>query len=183
MAGNNEMRKKQEKQLIESAKAFFEKYALTDALDKFFARTDVRRKMQGAYNQFERYLGYFQESVEKSDSPAELKARACEIAKSMSGNKDLMDATIKNMTLCAMYGTFSSMGAWVHLDDKVMRPFTDAMTIEKGDQIIYTFEDMCESAVLTMWDDTLGKVVENLKKEEGVEILLGVVKQLDNNLG
>lgn len=172
-----EEKKMQEARLIEEAKAYFEKHGLTEAFAKFFVRRDVGNKMQGAYNQFERYLGYFQEDVEKCDCPAELKAIACEVAKSMSGKKEAMDEAIKNMLLCSMFGTFSSMGAWVHMDDQVLAPFKDAMVTECGNQLIYTFEALCEGVTHKMWGDTIDKVVETLKQEDGAKVLMSVVEQ------
>lgn len=173
-------RKKQEEQLIEMAKAYFEKHGLNDAFDRFFARNDVMRKMQGAYNSFERNLASIINDLDAIECSDELRAKAREVIKIVSGKKEVMDADIKLTMMCTLYGLFDAMEAWIDVDDQVLRPFKEMMVLEKGTQMIQTFDVLCEGLVSKMLGKTLALICESMNKEEEARLLM---RMLEKNLG
>ena len=168
----NDERKDQEKQLIEEAKAYFEKHGLNEAFDKFFERNDVARKMQGAYNRIERNLSKITQELESFECSPALKARALEVIKDVSGKKEKLDANIKITLMGTMFSLFEAMEQWICVDDQVLAPFKEAMVIERGGHMISTFHSLCENCVDTVLAKTFKLIFDDMDQEEGAKELM-----------
>ena len=164
--------RKEQNWLIENAKAFFAEYGLDVSMEEFFARYDVKEKVQKAYDCFEGNLENIVIDLDVLKIPTEIQERAKEVVQFLKGNKKQFEDDLKLSLMCSLYLLLQSMDSYVGANEQVLQSFKDAFTNSKNTKFMKTFDQICESLVTKMLFKTLGLIFDSVGKDEEISALL-----------
>ena len=150
----NKERKEQE-QLVEKAKAYFDANGLTTAMEEFFGREDIKNTIHTKYACFEESINEIVSDTEKSGLPEVIIERARSVAEAVKGEVGGYADDVKLSVICSMYALFVGMENFITVDEQVLAPFKAAFTAENNATFVETFERICDGVIEKMTEKTV----------------------------
>lgn len=151
--------RKQQEQLINEAKAYFDANGLSASMDAFFAREDIKLLMHEKYAAFIENVDEIVSEAKTADLPEVIIDRAQSVAEAVKdedGEGKYAD-DVKLSVLCTLHNLFKGIEAFVKVDERIVSLYADAFTKEgDGEAFMKSFEEIC--------DGVIGKMIEKTVK-------------------
>lgn len=150
----NKERKEQE-QLVEKAKAYFDANGLTTIMEEFFQREDIKTTIHSKYASFEESVSEIVADAEESDLPEVIIERAHAVAEAVKGEEARYADDVKLSVMCSMYGLFVGMEKFITVDEQVLAPFKAAFTSDDNAKFMEAFNEICDGVIGKMTEKTV----------------------------
>lgn len=142
-------------ELVEKAKAYFDANGLTQSVEGFFLREDIKKKIHSKYVSFEECVSGIVAEVESNKLPNIIIKRVLAVREAVKGKEAVYAADVKLSVMCNMYNLFVGMEQFITVDEQVLAPFKAAFDAENNEAFVEFFEEICDGVIKKMIETTL----------------------------
>lgn len=146
--------RKQQEQLVNEAKAYFDARGLSTSLDAFFVREDIKLLIHEKYAAFVENVKEITSEAEAAELPEVILERTRDVAEAITGEEDgesKYTDDVKLSVMCSMYNLLQGLEAFIKVDDAVITPFKAAFENGgEGTKLMESFNEICDGVISKM---------------------------------
>lgn len=150
--------RKQQEQLVNEAKAYFDARGLSTSLDVFFAREDIKLLIHEKYAAFVENVNEIVSEAEAAELPEVILERTRSVAEAITeedGEGKYAD-DVKLSVMCSMYNLLQGLEAFINVDDAIIAPFKVAFeNAGDGTKFMESFNEICDGVISKMIEKTV----------------------------
>lgn len=150
--------RKQQEQLVNEAKAYFDARGLSTSLDAFFVREDIKLLIHEKYAAFVENINEIVSEAETAELPEVILERTRSVAEAITeedGEGKYAD-DVKLSVMCSMYNLLQGLEAFINVDDAIIAPFKAAFeNAGDGTKFMESFNEICDGVISKMIEKTV----------------------------
>lgn len=169
----NETRKQQE-QVINEAKAYFDACGLSASFDSLFTKEPVKALIHEKYAAYEAEVQEMVEEISELNMPEPINERVKNIADDVTGKEERYQDDVKISLILSVKNLFEAIETIVVIDDSITGAFKKALeSDDENSKIMVILKEICEGVVGNMMNNTLKRMcVPEGMPEDIMDILM-----------
>ena len=175
----NENRKQQE-QVINEAKAYFEACGLTASLDGLFTKDMVKNLIHEKYAGYEKDVTEMVQEITELEMPEPIIERVKSVAEAVTGKEEGYLDDVKISLLLSIKNLFEAIEVILDVDDNVTAAFKKALESDEPEsKIMNVLREICDGVIGKMME----KTVMHMCVPEGMpDELMGLMMMLGGGM-